>query len=212
MNAIIITFMIISGTNAFIESMRFTRLSSRTEKQSMRAILGSKEDIFNVIEPMSNDIAHNFKLENEYKCRYISTTELDIYVNIGFMKAVEQFSPTDEPSVFSVFASYCIYNELNKGIKLVQEIQSQSYIDEWEIHQQSIQKTTLTQHNYIQESSGELKNENDTISLITYLVLWEYINKLPHILKRVFIRKFSEFEFHPKHMHTGCVVVKRLGI
>lgn len=213
MNIITTIMMIITGVNAFIHpntQNRGIRLyNMAVEKQQY---LGSRVEIFNIIEPMSINIAQSFKLENENKCKYISTTELDIYVNIGLMKAVQQLTP---PSVFStslpqisVFASYCIYNELNKGIRLVQEIQSQAYINEWEIKQQSIQETTLTQHNYIQETTGELKNENDIISLFTYLELWEYINKLSPILKRAFMRKYSEYEFHPKHLHEGCVVVK----
>jgi len=199
MNIITTIIMIITGSNAFIQPPNTT------------PYLGSKAEIFNIIEPMSIKIAQSFKLENENKCKYISTTELDIYVNIGLMKAVQQlpsvFSSTSLPQI-SVLASYCIYNELNKGIRLVQDCQSQAYINEWEIKQQSIQETTLTQHNYIQETSGELKNENDIISLFTYLELWEYINKLSPILKSAFMRKYNEYEFHPKHLHEGCVVVK----
>lgn len=213
MNIITTIMMIITGVNAFIHPNTQNRgirmYNMAVEKQQY---LGSRVEIFNIIEPMSINIAQSFKLENENNCKYISTTELDIYVNIGLMKAVQQLTL---PSVFStslpqisVFASYCIYNELNKGIRLVQEIQSQAYINEWEIKQQSIQETTITQHNYIQETSGELKNENDIISLFTYLELWEYINKLSPILKRAFMRKYSEYEFHPKHLHEGCVIVK----
>lgn len=200
MNIITTIMMIITGANAFIQP------------PNTNPYLGNRVEIFNIIEPMSIKIAQDFKLENENKCKYISTTELDIYVNIGLMKAVQQlpsvFSSTQSLPQISVFASYCIYNELNKGIRLVQEIQSQTYINEWEIKQQSIQETTLTQHNYIQETSGELKNENDIISLFTYIELWEYINRLSPILKSAFMRKYSEYEFHPKHLHEGCVVVK----
>ena len=217
MNIIIITtFMIVSGVNAFITrpNMRNHLLTQgtsgmqETEKPYMRAILGRREEIFNILEPLSNNIAQNFKLENEDKCRYISTTELDIYVNIGLMKAVEQFKSTDEISVFSIFATYCIYKELNSGVRIVLEIQSQEYINEWETNNDYIQKTNLKQYNYISESSGIQQNENDIISLFTYLELWEYINSLHPILKRVFMHKYSEYEFHPKHMHNGCVVVK----
>ena len=212
------TFMMIVSVNAFnafkspnmrtTKQMNMQETETETKPYFMRAILGRREEIFNMLEPLSNNIAQKFKQENEDKCKYISTTELDIYVNIGLMKAVEQFSPTDEPSVFSVFATYCIYKELNSGVRIVLEIQSQEYINEWENKQKDVKETTLTQHNYIQETSGDLINENEIISLFTYLELWEYINQLSPILKRAFIRKYSEYEFHPKHMHNGIVVVK----
>lgn len=216
MNKIMIittTFMMIVSVNAFkLPNMRTSKQMNVQETETkpyfMRAILGRREEIFNMLEPLSNNIAYKFKQENEDKCKYISTTELDIYVNIGLMKAVEQFTPTDEPSVFSVFATYCIYKELNSGVRIVLEIQSQEYINEWENKQKDVKETTLTQHNYIQETSGDLINENEIISLFTYLELWEYINQLSPILKRAFIRKYSEYEFHPKHMHNGIVVVK----
>jgi hypothetical protein len=183
--------------------MRFKRMNVLMQEP------GRREEIFNILEHCSNNIAQNFKLENEDKCRYISTTELDIYVNIGLMKAVEQFTPESyEPCAFSIFATHCIHKEMCSGVRLLLEMQTQQYIHEWEMNQQYIKETTITQHNYIQETSGDLKNENDIISLFTYLKLWEYINVLSPILKREFIRKYNEYEFHPKHMHKACVIVK----
>jgi DNA-directed RNA polymerase specialized sigma subunit len=173
----------------------------------MRAVFGRREEIYNMLEPLMNNIAQEFKLAHEDECKYISTMELDIYVSMGLMKAVQQFTPSVESSVFSVFATYCIYNELHSGIRLLQGIQSPTYINEWETQNYYIQKTNLTQYNYIHETTGEQHNENDIISLFTYIKLWEYIDILHPILRRAFTRRYSDIDFNQKHLYNGVVII-----
>lgn len=228
MNIMIITtfFIVVSGVNAFTlpprmrTIMRFPVITQEPN-MAMKPILERREEIFNTFEPLSNNFAQKFKQENEDICKYISITEIDIYVSIGLMKASEQLTSTDVPSVF---AKYCIHSEVRAGIELVLEIQSQEYINEWKNKQQYIQESEneksywgiknqyVLEHiqEHFKETSKLNKNENekDVISLITYLGLWEYINSLSPILKSAFMRKYSDYVFHPKHMHNGCVVVK----
>lgn len=215
MNTTLIIIAMISYVNAFNSishrhKQLFMKQTQQEEPYFMRAVFGRREEIYNLLEPLTNNIAQEFKQTHEDECKYISTMELDIYVSIGLMKSIEQFSPSDEPSVFSVFATYCIYKELHSGIRLLQEIQSQSYINEWETQYYYIKKTNLKQHNYIHEITGEQHNENEIISLFTYLEIWEYINHLHPILRRSFTRRYNNIDFIDKHLYNGVVVVHNI--
>ena len=218
MNTILIMISSVKAFNTislYNRQTRFMELKLMTQSQPeepyfMRAVFGRREEIYHLLEPLTNNIAQEFKEVHEDECKYISTMELDIYVSIGLMKSIEQFSPSVEPSVFSVFATYCIYKELYCGIRLLQEIQSPSYINEWETQSYYIKKTNLEQHNYILETTGEQHNENEIISLFTYLEIWEYINNLHPILRRAFTRRYNNIDFIEKHLYNGVVVVHNI--
>lgn len=221
MNKIMIMMMmIVSVANAYLQPrmprIRLPVITDEYDTKYSTTKTMRPEEIFNILEPLSNNIAQLFKLENEDICKYISISEIEIYLHIGLMKSVEQLTSTDNPCIFG---KYCMHTELKDGvILLVQEIQTEEYIKEWKDTQKSIkqkgsQGLKESQRNIMEhmlEHFGEeqdIRYEKEIISLFTYLKLWEYINSLSPILKSAFMRKYSEYEFHPKHMYSGCIVV-----
>lgn len=155
--------------------------------------------LFKYYEQWAFTKAYRFKQLHIYKCKHISTLELNNYASLGLYKSLLKYNPNYKYP-FTKYADIYIHSELINGLTELHPISSISKYERkkgYGLNKKYIKKTQFVGENdwiydkVLKNKINENNPQDDLLVKHLYDNLWLDINELNSFQKRIFFLKYN---------------------